>query len=242
MPLVLNGTSGITFNDGTTDAGRLINVRVFTIANTGQTYTPTTGTKSIIVEAIGGGGGGGGTSATGAGQYSLSGSGNGGSYGMARFTSGFSGAVLTIGAGGNGGAAGGANAGGNGGTTSFGSLLSCPGGQGGFGAMVIGSSAAWTVAPVVEGSVPAGANLKSQRGESASAPWVATGGLGYRGRSGGNCIYRGVIENSLGNTAGVDAGSETYGVGGTGAFVLVSAGALPGGKGSPGVIIVWEYA
>ena len=57
MTITINGSTGIAFPDGTSDAGRLLSVRTFTIANTGQTYTPTPGTKSIIVEAVGGGGG-----------------------------------------------------------------------------------------------------------------------------------------------------------------------------------------
>ncbi|WP_446669705.1 glycine-rich domain-containing protein [Leminorella grimontii] len=89
-------------------------------------YTPTAGTKRIIVEAIGGGGASGGVGATTTARVSMSGCGTNGAYAKVLIDT-PSAAPVIIGAGG----AGVVNAAGNnGGTTSFGSYFSCPGGIG----------------------------------------------------------------------------------------------------------------
>src|SRR3546814_276461 len=86
-----------------TAGGTLLNVRSFT-AN--STYTPTPGTTSVIVEAVGGGGSGGGSAATASGQMSAGGGGGAGAYARGRFTSGFAGVTVTVAAGVAAGAAG----------------------------------------------------------------------------------------------------------------------------------------
>ena len=57
--------------------GRLLGVRVFTASGT---YTPTAGTKSVIVEAQGGGGGGGGIGSAAGGATAGNGGGGGGYF------------------------------------------------------------------------------------------------------------------------------------------------------------------
>ena len=104
--------------------GRLLNVQTFTSSGT---YTPTKGTKTIIVEAQGGGGAGGGSSATTSGNVSLGSGGAEGCYGKLLFTGLGASYSVTIGTGGKGVVGGN----GGGGTTSFGSLLSAGGGYGG---------------------------------------------------------------------------------------------------------------
>lgn len=79
--------------------GRLINVRVFTSSGT---YTPTDGTKSIIVEVQGGGGGGGNTKAASSTNYTLASSGGAGGYAKSRITPVAASYTVTVGSGGQG--------------------------------------------------------------------------------------------------------------------------------------------
>ncbi len=233
MTITVNGSTGITFPDGTSDAGRLLSVRAFTIANTGQTYTPTPGTKSVIVEAVGGGGGGGSTYNTGAGLPAAGSGGSSGSYGRSKFTSAFSGVTLTIGVGGNGGSANASNAT-AGGTTSFGSLLICPGGGPGQSSGPCGATTIINGART--GALPTGANI-SISATAGSFGWVANNGWSSGGGGSSPLGVGGIT--GFGTTAGSNASG--YGAGGGGATDPSTAG-QPGGNGTPGVIIVWEYA
>ena len=198
--------------------GRLLNVQVITSSGT---YTPTTGTNSVVVEAVGGGGGSGGVPATSSTQSGISGQGAPGAYAKARYTSGFSGVSVTIGAGGTAGTT--STAGGTGGTTSFGALLTCPGGGG---------------SPF--GSVSATQNNASG-GASPSAP------------SGSGILYtqilqvNGAIQASTNIVAGLFAIASTMpgssrGQGANGVFVASSSAAAPGVAGTGGAVVVWEYA
>src|SRR5207248_1490497 len=94
--------------------------------------TPTSGTTKIRVRMVGGGGSGGSVAAAGTGEAASGGGGGSGAYGEGIFTSGFSGAAVTVGAGGAAPAAGNNN-GNAGGTTSLGVLISAPGGSVGLG-------------------------------------------------------------------------------------------------------------
>lgn len=213
-------------------SGNLIGVQRFTASGT---YTPTPGTKTIIVEAVGGGGAGGGAGATSTGQFSTSGGGGAGAYGKSKFTSGFSSVTVTIGAGGVGVAAG---AGGAGGTTSFGAMLSCPGGDGCPYAGVYSLNSAIVTTSGATSAYPSGANLLSLPG--------AAGTIGSSGQNGG--CAGGMGGGSLLGTGGRGAGfggrnnGLGYGAGGSAALVGASSSALAGGDGAPGVVIVWEYA
>ena len=99
---------------GIVDGGTLINVRVFTTADSGMPYSPTPGTNKVVVEVQAGGG---------AGDVSYGGA--SGSYATAAFTSNVAGVVMTVGAGG---VAGGDA---NGKASSFGAFILCPGGPSG---------------------------------------------------------------------------------------------------------------
>lgn len=102
-------------------------LRTQTFTSSGS-WTAPTGVFAVEVFAVGGGGGGGGG---GTGTTRMGGGGGGGAaiYRMVSVTPGVT-YTVTIGAGGSGGAPG-ANNGSNGGTTSFGSLVTAPGGGGG---------------------------------------------------------------------------------------------------------------
>ncbi|HHH0504168.1 phage tail protein [Yersinia enterocolitica] len=104
-------------------SGRLLNTQTFT--STG-TYTPTAGTAHIEVEAVGGGGASGAVSATSASQNAIAATGSPGAYAKVLYTSVPSTASVVIGSGG----IGAFSSGQTGGSTTFGSILTCPGGPG----------------------------------------------------------------------------------------------------------------
>lgn len=221
---------------GQVNTGRLLNVQVITSSGT---YTPTAGTNSIIVEIIGGGGGSGGVAAPGTGSGAISKAGQSGAYAKVRFTTGFSGAAVTIGAAGTAGASG-ANAGGTGGTTSFGSLISCPGGSGSPAGTI---NAGYVFLPSIFGA--AAPTITSGTTLASLAPTVgsvnvaaASGGVGVAG-SGANTPL-GV--GGIGATQGPGNSGTGYGVGAGGAYAGSGSAAQTGAAGTPGVVIVYEYA
>jgi hypothetical protein len=215
-------------------SGRLIGVQVFTATGT---YTPTAGTTSVVVEGVGGGGGSGGSAATGASSVSGGTGGGAAAYGKGRFTTGFSGVTVTVGAGGTAATAG-ANPGGLGGTSSFGALMSMPGGKPGQGgAQVTGNTGTVGSGP---SDAPTGANIVSIPGRSSDISIViplaifaaSAGGSGPLGTGG-------VVGSSA--VLGAQPGYG-YGSGASGAFCPVSTVAQAGGVGRPGIVIVYEYA
>ncbi|WP_250865685.1 hypothetical protein [Caballeronia sp. INSB1] len=243
---IADQTGANSVDDGTTatllanlkkaTSGRLLNAQTFSASGT---YTPTAGTNSVLVWVQGAGGGGGGCQGpSGAANsvISLSQGGGAGSFGMGRFTSGFSGVAVTVGQGGVGGSAGGGN-GGSGGTSSFGALLSAPGGSAGLGATAL------SVPPAVTGggnlsSTPSGANILSVQGPSAGPAFAfngVTGSTAFGGKSflgfGGATAF-GTVANP-----GVLGGGGS-GVGAPNSF---SSG-LAGGAGGNGLVIVYEFS
>lgn len=217
--------------------GRLLGApRIFTSSTT---YTPTPGTNSIIIEVQGGGGGGGAVPATSSSQYAVAGGGASGSYAKSLLTSGFSGVAITVGAGGAGGVAG-LNNGSQGGTSSFGALISCPGGFGGV-----------SQAATANGSVSFGQVTGSQVNASGGNIFNGssnTASLGFGNSSGGFVSGSGCSSNFGGGGRGVVGSSNpgvsavSYGAGGGGAGNNASGSAQAGGNGAPGVVIIWEYA
>lgn len=213
--------------------GALIGVQIFAAAGS-FVYTPTPGTQSIIVEAQGGGGAGGGVPATSTGQNAISGGGSGGAYGKSRFTTGFDGATVTVGAGG----IGAVNAKGtNGGATSFGALLSCPGGYGAQAGAAITSSSVQLAngASVAEG--PSGANIESRVGGCGGYGLNTTSGT-LSGHGGGGGFGQGAPFSGVGTVNS----AANYGGAGSGAALAASSASKAGGNGKNGVVIVWEYA
>lgn len=248
--LVADNTGADVLDDGTTAtilanlkiavSGRLIGIQVFT-AN--GTYTPTPGTKSVMVEAIGGGGAGGGAGATSVSTMAAGSGGHAGAYGLCRYTSGFSGAIITIGAGGTAAAAG-ANNGGNGGTTSFGALMSCPGGLGGM-AGVAATPPFINGATPASGALPSGANLAATSGQPGSYGLSLNTGTGPSGGSNLAGGFGGSSQYGAGGHAPNGTGSRQgygYGSGSSGASNAISSGAQPSIAGRPGILIVYEYA
>lgn len=204
--------------------GRLLAVRVFTTANSGQTYTPTAGASSFIVEVQAPGGGSGGAPTAGAGGYSGSAGGGAGSYAKCRLTAAQIGAgqVMTIPTGGTAGGAG-STTGGNGGTASFGALISCPGGKG---SASYGPTA--STVTVVENTAVAGAPSTTGTVLAISAGQLGGPAVGSIGG-----VARGLGGASM---------SGNYGAGANGAALGASASAVAGNAGGDAIITVWEFA
>jgi hypothetical protein len=219
--------------DVPSQSGRLLNVQIFTSSGT---YTPTTGTNSVIVEIQGAGGGGGGAPAVTTAQGSAGGGGGAGGYVLHRMTSGFSGASVVVGAGGS--AASGAS-GGNGGSSSFAGITAGGGGGGGN----AGPNTGLTISGGGSGGSATGGSILS-----------LVGGLGPLNMSNNTS---GFFTNMPPPAGHLGAGSSApnvgaaglsgvgYGSGGSGTVNLGLFGANPalsGGAGGAGVVIVWEYS
>ncbi|WP_286962834.1 hypothetical protein [Cupriavidus sp. UBA2534] len=214
--------------------GRLLNIQYFTSSGT---YTPSPGTTSIIVEAVGGGGAGGGATSA-ASNVSAGGSGSAGGWGYKRITSGFSGASVTIGAKGTGVAG---AAGGNGTTTSFGAFLSVLGGGGGgagVAAAVVGIAGSVGAASGVGAGADVGASGQVGNPGVILSPTSGFGGVGAVSRFGSGGLVAGL--NGTGVTAGGNASG--FGASGSGAIGVNNGATAAGGNGAPGLIIVYEYA
>lgn len=215
--------------------GALLNVQVFTASGT---YTATTGTNSVIVELVGGGGGGGGTPATAAGQSAVGAGGGGGAFARIRATSGFNGVTVTVGSAGTGASGAGGT---SGGTSSFGTLASCPGGAaGGVGtaiaAAVIGNVQQGGATPTISGAT----TLMSSGGyTSGTGAFIITAGAVQAGGSGGDSPFG---AGGAYGTSGAGGAALGRGAGGGGAGAGASTGALAGGNGAAGMVVVYEYA
>ena len=241
IPLSINhgGTDATTAEDavknlGLSDSegrvGRLINVRVITSSGT---YTPTAGTKSIVVEVQGAGGSGGAAGTPPDGNIAMGGGGAAGAYARARLTSGFTGLPVTIGAKGTG-----KNpdySGKSGGATSFGTITAA----GGRGGPAVGATPPFIIT-AVGGATASGGNIVSITGSSSLTGIAISTSYMSSGTGGTSPLGSGGGPRST-NIAGDNASG--FGSGGSGAINLPGAtGDLLGGDGSDGVVIVWEYA
>lgn len=228
---------------GVSSGGRLTSVISFTSSGT---YTPTAGTKKIRVRIVGGGGGGGGAAATpSSGQVAAGHGASAGSYGetgLIDVTS-VGSVVVTVGAKGttSAGATGTA-----GGTSSFGSYIIAPGGDGG----TFGSNGT-----ALNSIVPDYPHSASCTGSSVLLNIPGEGGRGqfsFASTSSANHVKGGVGGSSfIGKSGGalttntVPDPASGYGAGGSGASVTWASGGSPamaGSEGAPGVVIVEEYA
>lgn len=213
--------------------GRLIGVQTFTTPGT-SVYTATIGTRSVIVDVAGGGAPGGGAPATGASSASLGAPGSGGSFGRGKYTSSFNGVTVTVGAPG---VAASGVAGTNGGPSSFGGLLTAPGG-------IAGSVATGTPlllagpAPVAGTGANIGGNSAGQAGQF-SINSGFTSGFGLGG-SGGNSPF-GTGGSTVGSSVTGNAATG-FSAGGSGTSNDQGSGALVGGSPTGGIVTVYEYS
>lgn len=222
--------------------GTLLNIQAFTASGT---YTPTSGTNSIVVECQGAGGGGGGVAATSGTQYAAAGGGSGGTFARVRITS-VSSQTVTVGAAGAAGTAG-ANAGGLGGTSSFGALVSCPGGPGGSGGGAITNTNNQTTS--TGGGISTAATISGATTINTFQGMKGSPGIQYNSSNvisggGGNSAFGfgGYAKQTSSSTPGIGTVGSGYGAGASGSVILISVAAQVGAAGSPGVVIVYEYA
>lgn len=196
-------------------------------------FTRQASTKFARVRVQAGGSGGAGSTAT-AGTVGVGAPGSSGSYGESIFdaaTIGVGSLTVTVGLGSAG------SSGAVGGTSTFGLLMSVPGGTGA-GALLNQTP------PTLNGNGasaggPTGANLLTILGSSpnlsiAQSLSVANGG------SGGPSLFGAGGNGPVINTNGTNA--VNYGSGGSGTVVNNSGGTATGGNGAPGIVIIEEYA
>ncbi|EPE9609228.1 hypothetical protein ACSN6F_002400 [Escherichia coli] len=215
-------------------AGRMVKISSFT---TSGVFTKTEGARFALVRAVGGGGGGGGTAGV-SNQQAVGAAGESGGYieawiDLASVTS----LPVTIGSAGAGGAAG-ANFGSSGGTTSLGTAVTCPGGNGGPG----GSSSSGvpslnsdygsesTVAPSTTGRLIASIRSKRDSYRMALSLAAVIGGCG-----GSSPFGRGGAPGSA------DSGKDGQGYGSGGGGASSTGTSFKGGNGTPGIMIIQEY-
>lgn len=223
---------------------RLLSFQILT-SGTAATYTPTSAAvNTLIVEAIGGGGGGGGC--TGAvTKYAASGGGGAGAYSRT-VLGGFLGSVTatyTVGVGGNG--ASGTSTGTTGGTTSFTGITTVNGGLGSVGTTSVTTATGLFALPGANtASVTSSSSLIATSGCSGQYGFYSS--VDCTGGSGASSVYGGGVIGpkltSAGTTVGVAA--TGYGSGGSGCCSYLDATNTnqTGGKGSDGIIIIWEYS
>ncbi|WP_418225246.1 hypothetical protein [Citrobacter freundii] len=224
------GVKNLGLSDSEGRVGRLINVRVITASGT---YTPSAGTKSVVVEVQGGGGAGGAAGLVSGGNIAMGGGGAAGAYARSRLVTGFSGVQITIGAGGKGRKP--DYTGMNGGNTSFGTITAA----GGAGGAAIGAAPPFVIT-AVGGAVTSGGSIVSITGASSLTGIALSASNVSSGPGGSSPLGVGGGPRSA-TIAGDDASG--FGSGGSGALNLPGATVdLLGGDGSDGVVIVWEYA
>jgi hypothetical protein len=208
--------------------GRLINVRDFTTVGVDQVYTPTAGTKSLIVQMCGGGGGSSGTPATSASQYTFANSAVVGGY-CSFYVTAVSGTyTLTVG---DGGLAGGVGSdGGLGGETFFKNngviLATAWGGSGGLAPSLVSNG---TISIVKRGGVASsstGTLITLTQIVLLEQPYLVLSNLG-----------------TLNSSFNIDITTPLYpkGLGGRGTIRGSSYSATTGMAGNPGMVRIYEY-
>lgn len=231
-------STGFEFPDGTTQAtAGMATTHIQTFCASGCTttcaptctYTPSAGLINETVSMVGGGGGSAGSVL----QTTIIGGGGAGAYVSALLTAAQIGASqsLTIGAGGTAGTTGPTN-GGAGGTTSMGSLISCPGGNGSDNVSVSGIGATAC-------TVSTGAPLfPPVNGQSGLAGFNASAGFG--GGAGGSSPlgFGGINANSNGGNVN---GSSGTGFGAGAGGPVVASGSAAGAAGTGGIIAIVEH-
>lgn len=221
-------------------AGRFLNRQIFNAAGS-FTYTPTPGTQTIDVQVQGAGGAGGGGNVPSAPNVAVGIPGGAGAWAEALIAKAVFGASQTVTVGAAGVASVGAG-GGNGGQSSFGALITCPGGVGGSVNVVPYAS------PFMSGSggqsgAPGGtvAPVLAQYGQGVAFPTTSFGLNGGFGGVGGVARWGSPTPVNAPNTVGQTPTGA--GCGGGGVAIYPGAGAsVPGGTGGPGIVIIDEYS
>ena len=225
-------SDGTNFVASAKPAFTTINVQVFVASGT---YTPTSGMKYCIIEALGQGGGGGGVaSSSGCGS---GGGGGAGSYARKFATAATVGAsqTVTIANTGGGGGAAGNNPGTAGSDASLGTICVGKGGTGGGGAAANGAGAGGSGGVAGTGDfTPVGNAGGAGMGGSISTLAIITG-------RGAASVLGGSPAQKVGNVSATGAAAANYGAGGDGGCSFAGGAAGAGGAGSGGIVIVTEF-
>jgi hypothetical protein len=242
----------LTSNGQTVNAGHgLIGFQTFCASGcthtSGATYTPDTGTNSIIIDIQAPGGGSGGCASTTSGQTCATAGAAGGSFVEAYFNASFSGIVVTAPGGGAAGSAGN-NAGTTGSSASFGSAISCPGGTGSSGGAAASAPTSWT-AVAASTAAPSGCSLSG----AAQLLYAIAGGAGANAVAAGSAANQqqggsGGISNLGIPSPGVFCGTTCpgttgsgYGAGASGSAQTASQSAVAGAAGGGAIVIIKEF-
>lgn len=238
-------------------AGRLLRTSVYTViagvqmvsVNGGAptavgatTFTPLATATAVRAKVQGAGGGSSGTWTCNSSQVSAGGGGGGGSFAEGWFTPLAAGLAVTVGVGGAGAAANASSSGGTGGASSFGSLLSCPGGGGSVNTPSP-STAAGISGGTSETAAPSGSNIiYSVRGAPGVYGYQMAGvaGVGWGGTGGHSQFGSG--RAVIGTSVYPGSPGLNWGAGAAGAFTPPSGAGQPGAKGADGIVIIEEYA
>jgi len=208
------------------NSGRLINVQSFTASGN---YTPTPGTKSIIVEVVGGGGGGGNASAANSSSVALGRGAGGGGYAKSYLTTVPSSQAVNVGLGGASYT--------NGGDSSFGNIVARGGTRG-----AQDLNATWTSGVQQQIGSPGGqatnGNIINAAGSYGIQPIWTTFGNCISGAGGGS-FFSGTTTPVMNTAPGTNG---AIGCGGSGACSYGNTSVLAGGSGGNGIVIIWEYA
>lgn len=223
-------------SSGNACSGRLLGVKTFTSSGV---YAPTPGMRNVLVKVLGGGGGSAGIAATNGSQVSLAGGGASGSYAEAWLSAAAIGAsqVITVGAKGAAGAI--AGSAGPGGTSSFGSLVSAPGGGGSPYVGVINIADFGLFVGGFPSSSATGGNIVNSAG-SAGSPGINLTGSILAGHGAVSPLGGGGYGNSA--ALSLAAPGSGYGSGAGGIANALTQPGRPGAVGAPGVVIIYEYA
>ncbi|WJK11135.1 hypothetical protein [Pseudomonas fluorescens] len=221
---------------GNACSGRLLGVKTFTASGV---YAPTPGMRNVLVKVLGGGGGSAGIAATNGSQVSLAGGGASGSYAEAWLSAAAIGTsqVITVGAKGIAGAI--AGSAGPGGTSSFGSLVSAPGGGGSPYVGVINITDFGLFVGGFPSSSATGGNIVNSAG-SAGSPGINLTGSILAGHGAVSPLGGGGYGNSA--ALSLAAPGSGYGSGAGGIANALTQPGRPGAVGAPGVVIIYEYA
>lgn len=215
--------------------GLLLNVQRF--ATPGAfVYTPTPGTNSVRPVVVGGGGIGGPASATTASTVSVGAGGASGSMGVGRFTAQFAGVTIVVGIPGDPTA----GNGGQGGTSSFGALITAPGGGPGH-TMTCSNVGSTLAGQGSSGGVALGAaGLECATGGQPGGVGLVIAGIGiFSGQGAPSPLGGGGGQNT---SSGSGPAASTPGAGGGGGSNIPSQPVANGGPGGPGIVIVYEYS
>ena len=240
VPKAPNDTSQWLRGDGSfaTVPGRLLSISVLT-STSSSTYTTPAGCNKIFVRMVGGGAGGGGADG-GSSQAGVGGGGGAGGY-LEKLiaVSPSTGYTYQCGALGNGGTAGNNQGSAGSDTTLYigATTLTAKGGLSGGGSMSAGTTVA--VATAGSGSaLPTNGDVNIQ-GQLGHHGYRLSGTQVIAGKGGDTIFGRGGYGATSMQGAGAAAGG--YGAGGGGAASTTTTDTA-GGNGSPGLIIIMEYA